>query len=412
MLKPVAGEKSFVSHYNFVDEVRKNLNPPKQIQVHDVTLRDGEQLTGVAFTKDEKIEIARLLDEAGVDRIEAGFPAVSKSDFEAIKTIAKLGLQSKVYSFARCMKRDVDMALACDVECIVMEIPSSDHLLKYAYKWPEEKSIELATEATIYAHEHGLRVTFFTIDFTRAEFGTAWRLISSVAKEGHMDSLVVVDTLGVCSPHAISYVVGKVKQRVNKPLEIHVHNDFGMGVANTVAAVVNGVETVHVSVNGIGERTGNASLEQTVMALKLLYGVESNIKLEKLRKLSKAVEEFSRVKLPPHTPIIGDKIFNVESGIVVGWWANLEEKNLILEIFPFAPELVGHDPMKIVIGKKSGKDSVLYKTRGMKVNLTDAQVEQILEQIKSYATLRKRELTDGEFMEIVESVLRQTRGKA
>jgi isopropylmalate/homocitrate/citramalate synthase len=399
----VKDELAFVSHYNYVEEVRKELNLPAKIKVHDVTLRDGEQQAGIAFNKDEKIEIARLLDEAGVDRIEAGFPAVSKGDFEAIKTIANMGLHSKVFAFARCMKVDVDMALQTGVEGVALEIPSSDHLLKYGYKWPEERSIELATEATAYAHDKGLYVAFFTIDSTRADFDTCWKLINSVAERGHMDSLVLVDTFGVCSPHAISYFVKKVKERLKKPLEIHVHNDFGLGVANTIAAVLNGAETVHVSVNGIGERTGNSSLEQTVIALKLLYGVDSNIKFENLRKLSKAIAEFSRVSPPPQAPIIGDGIFTIESGIVAGWWGNVEEIGKPLEVFPFLPELVGHDPVKVVAGKKSGKDSILYKAKKLGINLDDKQLESALERIKSQAILKKRSLSDRELAEVLGS---------
>lgn len=395
--------QSFVSHYNYLKEVRDQLKLPIKIQVHDVTLRDGEQQAGVAFNKEEKVEIARLLDEAGVDRIEAGFPAVSKGDFEAIKTIANMGLRAKVFSFARCMKNDVDTALQCGVEGVALEIPSSDHLLRDAYKWPEKKAVELAVEATAYAHDHGLYVAFFTIDSTRAEFDTCWRLISSVAEKGHMDSLVLVDTFGVCSPQAIGYLVSKIRKLVKQPLEIHVHNDFGLGVANTIAGVLAGAETVHVSVNGIGERTGNASLEQTVMALKQLYGVESNIRYEKLRKVSKGIAEFARVYPPPQAPIVGDGIFTIESGIVAGWWNNVEEINKPLEIFPFLPSLVGHDPIKVVMGKKSGRDSVLYKAKKLGMSLTEERVTKILDRVKSEAVLRKRSLSDREFEEILRS---------
>ena len=160
-------ENWFVSLYNFIDEVRREFNPPKRVIFHDITLRDGEQQAGIIFRKDEKIEIARLLDEVGVQRIEAGMPAVSPEDMEAIKAIVKEGLNAKIFCFARCMKRDVDLAVECGVDGVVMEIPSSDHLIKYAYGWPIEKAINLSVEATEYAHEHGLHVAFFTIDSTR-----------------------------------------------------------------------------------------------------------------------------------------------------------------------------------------------------------------------------------------------------
>ena len=396
-------ETSFVSQYCFAPEVMKQLHPPERVTVHDVTLRDGEQQAGVAFNASEKIEVAKQLDEAGVDRIEAGFPAVSKKDFEAIKTIANLGLRAQIYAFCRCTKTDVDNAVATGVKGVAMEIPSSDHMLRYAYKWSEDKSIQLATEATAYAHDKGLRVTFFTIDSTRADFETCWRLISSVAEDGYMDSLALVDTIGVCSPHAISYFVSEVKKRVKKPVEIHVHNDFGLGVANTIAAVLSGAETVHVSVNGIGERTGNASLEQTIMALKFLYRIESNVRPEKLRKLSKTVAEFSRVFPPPQAPVIGDGIYTIESGIVGGWWVNVEKVRPV-EIFPFLPSVVGHEQPKIVVGKKSGKDTVMYKAKMLGLELSEKRVEEALEMVKDRATLYKRALSDAEFAQIVKSL--------
>lgn len=396
------GEGYFVSHYNFADDVLAQLSKmPKKVHVHDVTLRDGEQQAGVVFRKDEKIEIARALDEAGVDRIEAGLPAVSPEDFEAIKHISKLGLQAKVFAFARCLRNDVDLALKCDVQGVVMEIPSSDHLLRRAYKWDEERAIKLAVDATSYAHDHGLYVAFFTIDSTRAPFETAWRLINSVATQGHMDSLVLVDTFGVCSPHAISHFVKLFKSRVDKPLEIHVHNDFGLAVANTISAVIEGAETVHVSVNGIGERTGNASLEQTVMALKFLYGTELNVKTHKLKKLSALVEEFSRVKLEPQHPVVGDRIFMIESGIVAGWWANVENE-YPNEVFPFMPKLVGHSDVRIVVGKKSGRDSLAYKLKKLGAEVNPDNLDNLLSVVKAKSMLVKRELTDSELKELAE----------
>ena len=161
-------ENWFVSPYNYLNEVKGKFKLPKKVVFHDITLRDGEQQAGIILRKDDKIKIARMLDEAGVSRIEAGMPAVSKEDGEAVKAIAHERLSAKVFSFARCMKRDVDLALACDVDGVIMEIPSSDHLLKYAYGWTVKKAINLSVEATRYAGEHGLHVAFFTIDSTRA----------------------------------------------------------------------------------------------------------------------------------------------------------------------------------------------------------------------------------------------------
>ena len=395
-----------MSFYNYLSEVRGAITSlASKVNIHDITLRDGEQQANIIFRKDEKLRIARKLAEAGIDRIEAGMPSVSKRDFEAISEIARSGLSSKIYAFARCMKSDVDTALKCGVDGIMMEVPSSDHLVKYGYGWTEDKAIATSVEATDYAHAHGLPVTFFTIDSTRASFEVFWKLVNSVATQGHMDALTLVDTFGVASPHAVAYFVKKVKERVRKPLEIHVHNDFGLAVANTIAAVAEGVETVHTTVNGIGERSGNASTEEVVVALKLLYGVDSNVKFDKLRSLSKLVEELSLVRMPPEKPITGDNLFTTESGIIAGWWSKLEELNMPLEMFPFLPQFTGHpNKVNIVLGKKSGRDSITYKVKKLNIELSEDKIDKVLTIVKETSEDKKRILTDQEFIKIVKDV--------
>lgn len=390
-----------MSHYNFGKEARRGLRYPKKVLIHDITLRDGEQQAGIVIRKDEKVRVARALSEAGVDRIEAGMPAVSKEDAEAVKAIAHEGLNSKIFSFARCAKSDVDLGLKADVDGLVMEVPSSDHIIKYAYGWPEQKAIDLSVEATNYAHEHGLYVTFFTIDSSRASFKSCWKLVNSVATKGHMDSLTVVDTFGVCSPEGFALLVRNLRDRIKKPLEVHCHNDFGFAVANTIAGVGEGAEVIHTTVNGIGERCGNASLEQTVMALRLLYGVKSNLKFEKLRTLSKLVEQVSGQKVPLNAPIVGENVFKTESGIITGWWSRLEPANMPLEIFPFVPELVGHEPIGIMLGKKSGRDSILYMAKRLGLTIPEPAVDEILQKVKVVAEENKRVLTHDEFLQLV-----------
>jgi isopropylmalate/homocitrate/citramalate synthase len=400
----------FVSFYNYEPEVTEKFRStrPSKVKFHDITLRDGEQQANIIFRKDEKIKIAKKLSEAGMDRIEAGMPTVSKNDYEAIKYLSSLGLESKIYAFARCLKSDIDIALQCDVDGVMMEVPSSDHLIKYGYGWTEDRAIATSVEATDYAHKHGLPVTFFTIDSTRASFDVFWRLVNSVATEGHMDALTLVDTFGVASPHGVAYFVRKVREKMGKnakPLEIHVHNDFGLGVANTIAAVLEGVETVHTTVNGIGERSGNASTEEVAMALKLLYGVNSNLKFEKFRSLSKLVEELSLVKMPPQKPVTGDGLFTTESGIIAGWWSKLEHLNMPLEMFPFLPGFAGHkNNVNIVIGKKSGRDSITYKVKKLNLELSEEKLEKVLMHVKEASEELKRILTDQEFADIVKSV--------
>lgn len=395
-------DKWWVSPLNFIDEVRCKLKLPKKVFVHDITLRDGEQQAGLIFNKKDKIKIAKMLDEVGVHRIEAGMPAVSKEDREAVKAIARMGLNAEIFCFARCMKRDVDLALECDVSGVEMEIPSSEHLIKYAYGWPLEKAIDLSIEATNYAAKHGLHVSFFTIDGTRARLDWWLKILNKVANEGHMDSLVLVDTFGVCNPEAICYLTRKVRERFSTPIEAHFHNDFGLAVANTLAAVTEGAEIIHTTVNGIGERMGNADLAETVLALEALYGLKLDLNYGKLYELSKLVEKLSRVKMPPHKPVTGDGVFKVESGIIAGWWTNLEKQDKPLVMFPYHWSLVGQKSIEILLGKKSGKDSILYKLHKMGIDPTIIDADKVLEEVKEESIKRKSPISDEIFKQIIE----------
>ena len=388
--------KWHVSYLNFLDEVRANLKIPKKVLIQDITLRDGEQQAGLVFTKKDKIAIANLLDEVGVDRIEAGMPAVSNQDKEAVKSIAHSGLNAKVFAFARCMKRDVDLALECGVDGVAMEIPSSEQIIKYAYAWPLEKAIDLSIEATGYAAQHGLHVSFFTIDSTRASLDWWFKIIDNVSTKGHMDSMVLVDTFGVCTPEAIRYFTRKAREHLNKPIEAHFHNDFGLAVANSLAAVTEGAEVVHTTVNGIGERMGNADLAETVLALEALYGVELDIRFNKLRELSKLVEKVSGVKMPPHKPVVGDNIFKVESGIVSGWWLNLRKVKKPLVMYPYAWDFVGQEGVELVLGKKSGRESVINKLKELGVDPSKVDVDKLLLLIKEESLKRKSLVSESD----------------
>src|SRR5271163_4433803 len=319
----------FVSPWNFESAVRDQLHFPKQIKFHDITLRDGEQQTGVIFTKDDKIRVAEALAEAGVHRIEAGMPVVSPSDTSAIKEIVKRNLGPQIFAFSRCMVDDVKRAVDCGVSGIVMEVPSSTHIIEYAYKWPLEKAIDLSIESTAYAHAQGLEVVFFPIDFTRAEMNWVLDLILRVATEGHMDALALVDTFGVLSPHSIQYLVRSVKARINKRLEAHFHMDFGMGVANTI------------------------------MALLTLYGIDTGLKYDKFYGLSKLVAQLSGHAVPTNRQVVGDSLFKIESGIIASWFENCGVENAT-ELFPFRWDVVGQAPVSVVFGKGSGIDSVKW----------------------------------------------------
>jgi isopropylmalate/homocitrate/citramalate synthase len=401
---PWKTDKWWVSPLNFLEEVRDQVKLPEKVVFHDITLRDGEQQAGIVFTREDKALVARLLDEVGVQRIEAGMPAVSDEDKAAVEEIANSGLKAEVYCFARCMKRDVDLAYECGVDGVVMEIPASNHIIESAYKWPLEKAIQLPVEATMYAHEKGLKVTFFTIDSTRADLNWWFKIIETVGEQGHMDALVVVDTFGVCTPEAIKYFVGKARERMNKPIEIHCHNDFGLAAINTIAGLSAGAEVAHTTVNAIGERIGNAAFEEVALILEVLYGKRLGLKYEKLYELSKTVEKLSKVSMPPHKPIVGEGAFKVESGIVASWLLEVLDSNPMV-LFPFHWSLVGQPPPQIVLGKKSGKDSIVYKLKQMNVTASDEVALKILMDVKLESIRLKRPLSDEEFQNIMKKYL-------
>jgi isopropylmalate/homocitrate/citramalate synthase len=402
--QPWKTDQWFVSPWNFEDAVVAGLNFPKQIKIHDITLRDGEQQTGVIFTKDDKIRIAEALAEAGVHRIEAGMPVVSPSDDAAIREIVKRNLGPQIFAFSRCMKDDVKRALDCGVSGIVMEVPSSQHIIQYAYQWPLERAIQLSIESTAYAHEQGLEVVFFPIDFTRADMKWVLDLILRVANEGHMDALALVDTFGVVSPHAMQYLVRQVKARVNKRLEAHFHMDFGMGVANTIMALAEGVEVVHSTVLGIGERAGNTPMEETVLALLTLYGIDVGVKYDKLYSLARLVEKLSGHAVASNRPVVGEALFQIESGIIASWFQNCGRDNPT-ELFPFRADLVGQPPAKVVLGKGSGIDSIKAALKNLGVQASEEEAMQVVAAVKEFSLRGKRLLTPEEFRSIVAKVL-------
>ena len=401
--QPWKTENWHVSPWNYLEEVTKDFQPPKQVKVHDITLRDGEQQAGIIFTKDDKIRIAEKLAEVGIHRIETGMPAVSPNDEAAIKEIVKRNLDSEIFCFSRCMVADVKRAADCGVDGIVIEIPSSTHLIEQAYKWPLEKAIDLSIKATAFAKEQGLYTVFFTIDATRSDLTWLLDLVDRVATEGHMDAFTLVDTFGVLSPQAATHFAKRVKERITKPLEIHFHPDFGLGVANTINAVLAGGEVIHTTVTGIGERAGNTPMEETVLALLTMYGIDVGIDYSKMNELSQLVQELSGVKVLPGRAFIGEDAYTIESGIVTGWYKNVYEKEPTI-LFPVRPEFVGHVSPKIVMGKKSGVESIAIWSEKLGIELDEEETMAVLMEVKVKSHDLKRVLTENEFQEIAEKV--------
>jgi isopropylmalate/homocitrate/citramalate synthase len=397
--EPWKSDNWFVSPWNFLEEVTKDFHPPKQVKIHDITLRDGEQQAGILFRKEDKIRIAENLAEAGVHRIETGMPAVSPQDEAAIKEIVKRDLDSEIFCFSRCMVDDVKMALDCGVDGIIIEIPASQHIIEHGYGWPMQKAVDLPIKATQFAKEHGLYTVFFTIDGTRTDMEWYLNLIEKVASEGHMDALTLVDTFGVLSPQGAFYYTKAVKERVNKPLEIHFHNTFGMATANSIMSVLAGGEVIHSTVTGIGEGPGNCPMEETVVALRILYGIDVGIKYDKLTELSKVVGELAG--MPANRPFVSDMVYDIESGIPASWYRRLYGQ-YPTDLFPISPKFVGHREPRILMGKKSGLDSVAIWAEKLGIELTEEETEEVLRQVKQKAYDLKRPLTEDEFQEITQ----------
>jgi isopropylmalate/homocitrate/citramalate synthase len=229
-------------------------------------------------------------------------------------------------------------------------------------------------------------------------------LILRVANEGHMDALALVDTFGVVSPHAMQYLVRQVKARVNKRLEAHFHMDFGMGIANTIMALAEGVEVVHSTVLGLGERAGNVPIEETAMALLTLYGIDTGLKYDKLYGLARLVEQLSGHRVASNRPVVGEQLFQIESGIIASWWQNCGNDHPT-ELFPFHWDVVGQPPAKVVLGKGSGIDSIKAALKDIAVQATEEEAMQVVVGVKEFSLEHKRLLTDAEFRAVVAKVL-------
>ena len=391
--------KWWISPYNFSEEVVGSFDLPQKVQIHDATLRDGEQTPGVVFRKEDKVRIAKGLDEVGVERIEAGMPAVSSEDFEAIKEISKLGLKSKIFTFARALKSDIDSAVECGANGVVIEIPIGYPKLKYQFGWSWEDVLRKSIDVINYAKERKLYAVYFPYDTTRAREEDLDNLFTGIMKYSSPDSIGIVDTMGCALPEAIQYLVRKAKKLTGLPIEVHTHNDFGMGVATELAAVIAGAEVVHSCINGLGERTGNAALEELMMGLHVLLGIDTPYKFDKITKLAELAEEISGIKIPRNKPVTGEGNFTRESGIGV----DLVIKTP-LAMFATDPKFTGREG-KIVLGKKSGKLSVKYYLEKLGIeNISEKQTMEIVKKVKKMGINKRALLNEEEFKNIVKEV--------
>ncbi|HYE84328.1 MAG TPA: hypothetical protein VEG39_19455 [Clostridia bacterium] len=397
---PWKGEGYWFSHYNFLDEVRKNWTLPQKVEIHDATLRDGEQTPGVVLRPDEKVAIAEKLAEVGVDRIEAGMPAVSQDDFNAIKKITSMKLPSKILAFARAVPDDIKKVAESGAWGVVIEVPIGYPKLRHqfhkSWEWVLENSI-IACKA---AREAGLHVVYFPYDTTRCDLKEFESLLSGLCKESKPDSIGVIDTVGCATPEAMGFLTRFVKKLTGCTVEVHTHNDLGMGAATSLGAITAGAEVVHVSVNGLGERTGNTAFEEVALMLKGCLGYEmANLNYSKMKELSELVASLTGVPINPNKAVVGNRSFARESGIGID-----QVLNFPLSMFNMDPKMVGTKP-RVMYGKKSGVQSVAVKLDELGLTATEQQKKNILEKIKQSGIDKKGPLTDEEVEAIVRNGL-------
>ena len=364
---------------------------------YDTTLRDGEQTVGVVFSPEDKLELARGLDELGIERIEAGFPRVSEDDRRAVELILAAGLDAEIWGFSRAVDADVKALVELGVGASVIESPISSLKLE-ALGVDREAMLERIVYAVSFAVAQGIRVAFFGVDGTRADpdyFETVYK----TAVEAGAQEVVVVDTIGIAAPEAVADLVGRTREWVGPdiPVHFHGHNDFGLATGSALAAARAGARWIQGTVNGMGERAGNANLPEIALALRGLYGVETKLRLDRVRAFSERLRELSGYVLEPYKPLVGDNLFRRESGAVASQFHDPPA------IEPYASELVAAE-RGLVLGKKSGIDSIRLKADELGLELDDDAERNLLARVKELGARKRGLVSDDEFRSLANSL--------
>ena len=388
--------KVWVSDLNRRPEIRSAF-PRTTVRFYDTTLRDGEQTVGVVLSPQQKLDIARKLDELGISRIEAGFPRVSPEDAEAIQLMQKANLKAELWGFSRAVKGDIEELVRLGLRASVIEAPVSDIKLK-AYGISHDEVLRRVTDAVAFATQNGITVAFFGVDGTRTELDFLKKIYLAALKAGATE-IVVVDTIGACGPEAVEFLVREVCQWVgpNMPVHFHGHNDFGVGTACAVAAVRAGASWIQGTINGMGERAGNADIGEIALALRCLYDVPVALDLTKIREVSEIVCKAAGYTLEAWKPLVGENLFMRESGAVA------TQFHIPEAIEPYSSELV-NARRSIVLGKKSGLDSIDLKCKELGLTITPEERAPILAAVKKLAIAKRGLLTDIEFRRIVKEL--------
>lgn len=377
------------------------LGADSKVRIFDTTLRDGEQTPGVSITPEQKVQIAIKLDELGIDAIEVGFPVVSHGETIAIKNITKQGLKAEICGLARTIKSDLDAAINCDLTYVHTFIATSDIHMQFKLKMDRQQVLEKAVWAVEYAKKHGLEVEFSAEDATRSDRAFLNQVFMAVANVG-VDRLDIPDTVGYATPQYIEQLVKDVKAYTRLPISMHCHDDFGLAVANSLSGINAGADCAHVTINGLGERAGNASLEEFVMALQCLYGRKHNVKTELLYDTSRFVSNTMGIIVQPNKAIIGENAFGHESGIHTHGIINNP-----LTYEPISPDLVGRKRW-MQAGKHAGAHGIKAMLEGFGIGPTEKELSQIVEKQKNLAD-KGKSITTAELLSIAGEVMRNNK---
>jgi methanogen homocitrate synthase len=397
LLRRLKKEGILPSPYNFT-----NFKVPKldEYIVHDSTLREGEQTPGVVFSINEKLEIAKKLDEVGIPQIEAGFPAASEKQRKCVEALVDLNLDAQLSSFARAKKEDIDVVADVGADGIVVSLSISPYHRKYKFKgMTKEVYLEKLEEMISYAESYGLYVIYSAEDTTRENDLEFLKKAYKTAEDAGADRARVVDTLGCAGPTGMSFMVKEIGSVVDIPIEVHCHNDLGLALANSLASIEAGASTVSTSVNGIGERAGITKTEEIIPVLHMLYGTKQ-FEMRQLTSLSELVQRISGIQMPPHKPLTGNNVTAHSSGI--------HQHGVLVnpQTYEFYPPRMMGQTRKIYIDELGGRHGIIYVAKELGIEISDETARKVLDKIKTAFSRegRRSSYTPEEIKEMIDQI--------
>ncbi len=403
--EPYFNEHRWVSALNGISEVKNQIDSPEKVLIHDVTLRDGEQTARIVFTPEEKLFLAQEIDALGVHSIEPGLPATPE-DQQVIAELVKMDLNANIVPLVRVMESDVRASLDANVDGLLLEFGINPFVMRDVYNTDPDSLIDQIAEYSCEAKNAGKYVEFMGWDVTRIpDIKFLEEFFSKLVERAKLDRITIADTFGMGHPLTTYHLIKELKRWTGKPVGYHIHNDFGMATANSIMAVSAGADMIHGSMNGLGERSGNAATEEVAVVLQHLLDIDAGIDLSRLKPLSDLVTEISKARPARNKAIVGEGLFEIESGIVVHAQSKLEKAGFRDAAFPFSPQTVGHHPQEIVYGRGTGNHSVRQMVADKGLKASDEQIANITRTVKSSALHVKNGLPETYINQIVHDEL-------